>query len=111
MEKELVSEKRGYLLRTVAEAKEIVLNWVREINLVNAIKLGLPEVDDRYHIWRVPLCNEQKKTVLLNISYREDIRSTIRRHAIFSFYTFFIFLNYCYWMCEHIQVPFSHDCS
>lgn len=63
MEKELVSEKRGYLLRTVAEAKEIVLNWLREINLVNAIKLGLPEVDDRYHIWRVPLCNEQKKTL------------------------------------------------
>lgn len=63
MEKELVSDKRGYLLRTVAEAKEIVLNWLREINLVNAIKLGLPEVDDRYHIWRVPLCNEQKKTV------------------------------------------------
>ncbi len=63
MAKELVSEKRGYLLRTVAEAKEIVLNWLREINLVNAIKLGLPEVDDRYHIWRIPLCNEQKKTV------------------------------------------------
>lgn len=63
MEKELVSEKRGYLLHTVAEAKEIVLNWLREINLVNAIKLGLPEVDDRYHIWRVPLCNERKKTV------------------------------------------------
>ena len=63
MEKELVSEKRGYLLHTVAEAKEIVLNWLREINLVNAIKLGLPEVDDRYHIWRIPLCNEQKKTV------------------------------------------------
>lgn len=63
MEKELVSDKRGYLLRTVAEAKEIVLNWLREINLVNAIKLGLPEVDDRYHIWRIPLCNEQKKTV------------------------------------------------
>lgn len=63
MEKELVSKKRGYLLRTVAEAKEIVLNWLQEINLVNAIKLGLPEVDDRYHIWRIPLCNEQKKTV------------------------------------------------
>lgn len=63
MEKELVSDKRGYLLRTVAEAKEIVLNWLREINLVNVIKLGLPEVDDRYHIWRVPLCNEQKKTL------------------------------------------------
>jgi DNA modification methylase len=63
MEKELVSEKRGYLLRTVAQAKEIVFNWLREIDLANAINLGLPEVDDRYHIWRVPLCNEQKKTV------------------------------------------------
>jgi DNA modification methylase len=63
MEKELVSEKRGYLLRTVAQAKEIVLNWLQEIDLANAIELGLPEVDDRYHIWRVPLCNERKKNV------------------------------------------------
>ncbi len=56
--RELVSEKRKYLVLTVAQAKEIVSNWLAEIELENAIKLGLPEVDDRYHHWRVPLCAE-----------------------------------------------------
>ena len=33
-------------------------------------------------------------------------------HAIFSVdMDVFIFLNYCYWVCEHTQVPFSPDCS
>lgn len=63
MERELVSEKRGYLILTVAQAKEIVGNWLIDIDLSNVIQLGLPEVDDRYHIWRVPLCNEQGKRV------------------------------------------------
>ncbi len=54
--RELVSEKRKYLVLTVAQAKEIVNNWLAEIDLENAVKLGLPEVDDRYHHWRVPLC-------------------------------------------------------
>jgi DNA modification methylase len=58
MERELVSEKRGYLVTTVAQAKEIVTNWLSEIDLFNATQLGLPEVDDRYHIWRVPLCTD-----------------------------------------------------
>lgn len=56
--RELISEKRKYLVLTVAQAKEIVANWLAEINLENAIKLGLPEIDDRYHHWRVPLCAE-----------------------------------------------------
>lgn len=53
---ELVAEKRKYLVTTVAQAKEISLSWLSDIELVNAISLGLPEVDDRYHFWRVPLC-------------------------------------------------------
>lgn len=56
--RELISEKRKYLVLTVAQAKDIITNWLAEINLENAIKLGLPEVDDRYHHWRVPLCAE-----------------------------------------------------
>ncbi|MCQ3977347.1 MAG: site-specific DNA-methyltransferase [Anaerolineae bacterium] len=56
--RELVSEKRNYLVLTVAQAKEIVDNWLAEIDLANVTKLGLPEVDDRYHLWRVPLCAE-----------------------------------------------------
>jgi len=56
--RELVSEKRKYLVLTVAQAKEIANNWLADLDLANAIKLGLPEVDDRYHHWRVPLCAE-----------------------------------------------------
>lgn len=62
-ERELISEKRGYLVLAVAQAKEIVCNWLNEIDLLNVIQLGLPEVDDRYHLWRVPLCNEQGNKV------------------------------------------------
>lgn len=53
--KPLVSEQRKYLVTTVAEAKEITVSWLSEIELSNVIALGLPEVDDRYHVWRVPL--------------------------------------------------------
>ena len=54
--KPLVSELRRYLVTTVAQAKEITGNWLAEIELDQVITLGLPEVDDRYHVWRVPLC-------------------------------------------------------
>lgn len=55
--KALVSESRNYLVLTVAQAREITNAWLNEIDLANAIIFGLPEVDDRYHIWRVPLCD------------------------------------------------------
>ena len=54
--KPLVSEKRRYLVTTVAQAKEITQGWLAEIELLQVVSLGLPEVDDRYHVWRVPLC-------------------------------------------------------
>jgi DNA modification methylase len=53
--KPLVAEIRNYLVTTVSQAKEITLSWLTEIELRKVIGLGLPEVDDRYHIWRVPL--------------------------------------------------------
>ncbi len=56
--KPLVSERRRYLVTTVAQAKEITVNWLAEIELSHIISLGLPEVDDRYHIWRVPLLRQ-----------------------------------------------------
>jgi DNA modification methylase len=58
-EKSLVSDRRNYLVRTVAEAKSISSTWLKELDLSRAVTYGLPEVDDRYHIWRVPLCNPQ----------------------------------------------------
>ena len=53
--KETVAEKRNYLVLNVAQAKSIVRDWLLEIDLSKTVKLGLPEVDDRYHCWRVPL--------------------------------------------------------
>lgn len=53
-----VSEKRSYLVINVAQCKQIVSDWLTDIGLVNVVKLGLPEIDDRYHYWRVPICNE-----------------------------------------------------
>lgn len=52
-----VAETRNYLVRTVAQAREITGNWLTEIGLNKVVQLGLPEVDDRYHIWRIPLRN------------------------------------------------------
>ncbi|MFA4838598.1 MAG: site-specific DNA-methyltransferase [Candidatus Neomarinimicrobiota bacterium] len=53
---QLISEERKYLVLNVQQAKHIVKDWLSEIQLVNVIKFGLPEVDDRYDYWRVPLC-------------------------------------------------------
>lgn len=60
--KSLVAEKRRYLVTTVAQAKEITNSWLSEVELGKVIRLGLPEVDDRYHVWRVPLCTSQGTT-------------------------------------------------
>lgn len=54
---ETVALSRGYLVTTVAEAKSITKKWLASIDLGNVVQLGLPEIDDRYHVWRVPLCN------------------------------------------------------
>src|SRR5687768_7028777 len=58
----VVAESRNYLVKTVAEAKAITYTWLEAAELSRAVKLGLPEVDDRYHIWRVPICREDGRT-------------------------------------------------
>jgi len=59
----LISETRKYLVTTVAQARVITENWLNEIDLSKATKLGLPEVDDRYHVWRVPVRNRSNTKV------------------------------------------------
>ena len=39
----------------VDHAKRIALIWLQAAQLENVIRFGLPEIDDRYHNWRVPL--------------------------------------------------------
>lgn len=58
-----VAETRRYLVTTVAQVREIVTSWLREVELQNVIDLGLPEVDDRYHVWRVPLVANTKERI------------------------------------------------
>lgn len=53
--------KKTYLVNTVKEAKSISIEYLKELDLENAVKFGLPEIDDRYHIWRVPLKNRRVK--------------------------------------------------
>ena len=53
IKKQTVAEQRSYLVTTVAQAKSITESWLAAIDLGQAVRLGLPEVDDRYHIWRV----------------------------------------------------------
>jgi DNA modification methylase len=50
-----VAIQRGYAVLTADQARQIALEWLKAGRLENAIALGLPEVDDRYHVWRVPL--------------------------------------------------------
>lgn len=50
-----VAQKRRYAVLTVENARQIIIAWLERIDLAAAITLGLPEVDDRYNVWRVPL--------------------------------------------------------
>ncbi len=52
-----VYQKRGYIVEDVSQAKQIAKQYLSKEGNGDqiAIKFGLPEVDDRYHVWRVPL--------------------------------------------------------
>lgn len=57
------ASKRGYRVSTVNEAKAIARQFVEACELENAVLFGLPEIDDRYDIWRVPLLSRLKERV------------------------------------------------
>jgi DNA modification methylase len=61
--KALVSESRNYLVTKVTQAKEITSKWLSDLDLKNVTTLGLPEVDDRYHFWRVPICSKTQDKI------------------------------------------------
>ncbi len=50
-----VYESRGYAVGNVADAKRITDAYLTKSELGIDYEYGLPEVDDRYHIWRVPI--------------------------------------------------------
>jgi DNA modification methylase len=47
--------KESYRVTSAKEAKQISLEYLKDIELNNAIIFGLPEIDDRFNIWRIPL--------------------------------------------------------
>jgi hypothetical protein len=53
-----VALDRKYAVTNVSDAKAIARNWLTSCKLENAVSFGLPEVDDRYHVWRVPFVNQ-----------------------------------------------------
>jgi len=55
IERVTVAERRNYDVLNVDDARQIATTWLESAELENAVAFGLPEIDDRYHIWRVPL--------------------------------------------------------
>jgi DNA modification methylase len=47
-----------YLVKTVEQAKQIGGVYLQTIRLDGVVSFGLPEIDDRYHIWRVPFLHQ-----------------------------------------------------
>lgn len=53
--KQTVAEQREYRVLDVSAAKRIATVWLEKTGLGEVVSFGLPEIDDRYHVWRVPL--------------------------------------------------------
>lgn len=49
------SNRSNYRVQTVEQAKQIGKDYLCGMQLENAIIFGLPEIDDRFDIWRLPL--------------------------------------------------------
>lgn len=53
----------AFRVKTVKIAREISRRYIANFQLQNVIGFGLPEVDDRYAIWRVPLLAKSKDRI------------------------------------------------
>lgn len=51
----LVSEARLYAVLTAADARRIAGLEIARWGVAEELAFGLPEIDDRYHVWRVPV--------------------------------------------------------
>ncbi|MCA6362425.1 MAG: site-specific DNA-methyltransferase [Bacteroidetes bacterium] len=56
-------KKQKYKITTVEQAKTVSRNFLKTIELDKAIDFGLPEIDDRYHIWRVPVKSKSNENI------------------------------------------------
>ncbi len=58
-----VDKKSQYKVTDNKQAREIAFGFLKSYDLEKVIEFGLPEVDDRYHIWRVPLKSLKGETI------------------------------------------------
>jgi DNA modification methylase len=57
------TKKQQYKITTVDQAKTVSRNFLKTIELDKVIDFGLPEIDDRYHIWRVPVKSKNNENI------------------------------------------------
>ncbi len=55
------------MLKTVKEVRELVVFWLKSHmpEYIDVLSLGLPEIDDRYDLWRVPLIHHNSSEKLV----------------------------------------------
>ena len=57
------TKRHKYKINTVEQAKTVSKNFLKSIELDKAVDFGLPEIDDRYHIWRVPIKSKSEEVI------------------------------------------------
>lgn len=87
-----VAEQRNYGVINVAQAKRIAMQQVRAWKLPGRLAFGLPEIDDRYHVWRVPVLAPNGKragelvidarTAQINLTKSTSARVLMRRLGV-----------------------------
>ena len=69
-----VYERREYAVTNVAEARRIARDHLSALDLEHlASRFGLPEVDDRYHVWRVPVVDGDRHLGEIVINARNSL--------------------------------------
>jgi len=59
-----IYDQREYAVTSVAQAKTLSERFLLDQNQeFEKIKFGLPEVDDRYHVWRIPVLDDNKERI------------------------------------------------
>jgi SpoVK/Ycf46/Vps4 family AAA+-type ATPase len=59
----ITKKKRDYKITTIEQAKVVSRNFLKSIELDRVLIFGLPEIDDRYHIWRVPVKSKNNEKI------------------------------------------------
>ena len=76
--------RRGYSIRHAAHAQALAEAVVGTWDLVETTTFGLPEVDDRYHVWRVPIMHSDSRVGELVVSAKNGVVDVARSSKLSS---------------------------